>query len=220
MNRLNQWPTYSNASSQKGWMIERALSRHSHKTADQHVVYSKTSSRTGWSINSTWPRPLKRPGKLAVSGNASDTVAVNCHWLSASQVDTLAEDGLDWISHLPNNWPIEILNLSLLGVESFQNKRNQTLSSVDALVQLTQQASYYPVITPNGTCWSYSCCLNLPELGRIRFVVCFRDSQRHGEYAAFVTNRLDWSPRKVISQCCQLRIWPRYMDNRAFQCLD
>lgn len=220
MNKLKQWPTYSNASFRKGWMIERASSRQSNKAADQQVVYSKTSARAGWSMNSAGTRQLEELGKPVGLGSDSEAVVVSCHWLSAHQVDTLAEYSLDWISPLPNSWPIEVQNFSLLGVESFQNKRNRDPSSVDTLVQITQQADYYPVVAPNGTCWSYSCCLHLPELGRVRFVVCFQDSQRRGEYAAFVTNRLDWSPRKVIFQCSQLRIWPSYMGNSASSTLN
>lgn len=148
----------------------------------------------------------ERPQSVAPT-ESSEAMVVDHQWLSAFQVDALAENKLDWISLLPNDWPLEIFNSSLLGVNNFREQWNLSFQSVKALVQITQEARYYPVIFTGETCWSYTCCLELAELGRVRFIVCFRDSARCGKYAALITNRLDWSPRKVISQCFQSYHW-------------
>lgn len=204
MNASNQWVENLGAGSRKGWMLGHVSPRRSNRQPHQ-AAYSKTTSRGGWVLE---PAPssqqTERPQVITLS-KSSEATAVDYQWLSAFQVDALAENELDWISLLPNDWPLAIFNSSVLGVDNFQEQWNRSLQSVEVLVQMTQEAHCYPVIVADETCWSYTCCLQLAELGRVRFVVCFRDSERSGKYAALVTNRLDWSPRKIISryfQCC------------------
>jgi hypothetical protein len=206
MNASNQWVANFDMPSQRGWMLGVALSRHS--SGQPHKVpYPKTASRGGWALSRVSPSCLTRQYKPLVLAAASESRVVNHQWLSAHQVDTLAENGLDWISFLPSDWPLELFNKSMLGVENFQEQWHLSSKSVETLIQMTQEAQYYSMTFDDNTYWSYTCCLQLGELGRVRFIVYFRDSARRGRYAALITNRLDWSPSKVISQCFPCCSW-------------
>jgi hypothetical protein len=191
---------------QKGWMLDMGSAYHLSRQ-QQKINYPKTASSSGWMQSTGSARRLNKRHRPPALSNTSEAIALHPQWLNAHQVDVLADDDLDWISLLPGEWPLEVFNISLPGVENFQSQWHQRSQSVETLVQLTQQAPYYPVSVGGEICWSYTCCLQVPKLGRVRFFVYFRDSARREKYAAFITNRLDWSPHKVISQCLERSCW-------------
>ncbi len=205
-----QRTTPSHSSSKGGWMLSAGSSR-------RRSGYASATAKRGWMLNTATPlskRPSERvalPSPVAVLGPTpsatSEATVIGCEWLSAYQVDALAEKGHDWISLLPGDWQLEISNTALLGIESQGKWSDRLPLSVEELVQITQQAHYYSLSIAGKTYWSYTCCLQISELDRVRFVVC-REGDRGGPYAALITNRLDWSPRKIISQCLPLGIWP------------
>lgn len=211
-----QRTTPSHSLSRGGWMLNSGSSRHVQRSGYANAA----SKKRGWMLNTAAPlskRSSERvalPSPSAVLGHTpsatSEATVIGCEWLSAYQVDALAEKGRDWISLLPGDWQLEISNAALLGIADQGKWSDRLPLSVEELVKITQQAHYYSLSIAGETYWSYTCCLQISELDRVRFVVCFREGDRGGQYAALITNRLDWSPRKIISQCLPLGIWPDF----------
>ncbi len=216
---VKQQTTPARTSSKSGWMLSAGSSR---PASPPRSGGARASSSPGWMLNAMTgskqyaPKAVLPSLPLALLSAApsatSEATVIGCQWLSASQVDALAERGDDWISLLPSEWPLEISNTALLGIADKGQWSHRLPLSVEELVQLTQQAHYYSLSIAGETYWSYTCCLQLSALDRVRFVVCFREGDRRGRYAALITNRLDWSPRKIISQCLPLNIWPDSSD--------
>lgn len=200
-------------------MLSTATPRRVSKPQTQTVAYAKALSRVpahrGWMPSTHSPRPVhkvvRKVNSPALLGNASEAVFLDYQSFCAQQLDDLAADGLDWISLLPLGSALEILNLSLLGVEACSSAWLKAALPVEKLVKLTQTAKHYSVCCSGSMCWSYTCCLQLADIGRVRFVVCRQTDGAADKYAAFITNRLDWSPRKVISQSLQLSTLPNLL---------
>lgn len=192
-------------------MLGTVSPRRVSKPRNRKIAFAKTSScppsHRGWMLSTYSPRPVSEVTKSSnppLVGQASAATFLDYQALSVYQIDALAENSLDWISLLPTGAALDILNLSLLGVESSNSAWHQAALPIEKLVQLTQQAKHYPVRVTDSMRWSYTCCLQLADLGRVRFVVCYQGDQPQGQYVAFITNRLDWSPRKVMAQSLQL----------------
>ena len=208
-----QWIAQSSTLSQRGWMLSPKAPHSAGRTTRFKDSYPQTlKARQGWGLSSTSSTHQAKTLPVVLS-KTSEALAINCHKLSAQLADGLAEKNLDWVSLLTNDWPLEIFNTTLLGVENFQSKWFSRVAYVETLVQLTLEANYYPVTIADQSYWSYTCCLQLAELGRVRFLVYVPDSEHCGKYAALLTNRLDWSPRKIISQYLQLPIWPKLLES-------
>jgi hypothetical protein len=139
------------------------------------------------------------PPSIPIPGKLSGIVLMDSQWLSPSVVDALAEAQQDWISFLQHTWEIELYSLSLLGIGNEANSLKHCRITVQEIISLTLQASYHCLIVLQDMYWCYTCCLEVVGLGRVRLVVCFNNSQRTGNPAVFLTNRLAWSPQTVLT---------------------
>lgn len=200
-----QWLEHSSVVQPQGWMNNCSSSR-----------YLRTSSKT--SYHQTSPRDEQKSKAFplstlvscsqlknqAVLGYTTQARIIDCRCLSPDLVDTLAEKDRDWISLLTSNWQLEINNNSVLGIKISRRALHQSPLSTAALVQLTKASNYYPAVLSNAKYWLYTCILALDNVGKTRFVICSKDSTQPVRYAVFLTNRLDWSPCNIISQCLEL----------------
>jgi hypothetical protein len=152
----------------------------------------------------------------------SEVALFDHDWLSTPVVDPLADQQQDWIGLLQSDWKIELYNLNLLGLKDEKNNLKHSCLSVQELIFLIRDVQYKPLIIFHQQHWGYTCCLQIAGLGRVRLVVCFNNPQCFGRYAAFVTNRLDWSARHVISHWIQHHPATNlYGKNSAFEfCLE
>ena len=69
--------------------------------------------------------------------------------------------------------------------------------------------------------WCFAINIRIPDLGKVRLVISYSDAKLDGTYAALVTNRTDWSARKVIESYMQR--WPIetfYQDSKGQLGLD
>jgi hypothetical protein len=125
------------------------------------------------------------------------TVIVEEPFLSSHQVDVLADAECDWMSLLHPNWQINLSSCRLLGVED-EVLPNTAYLSISNLVPLTLKAPYQSIIVYEQTYWTYTFCSQVIGLGRVRIVIKFDNPQLIGEYTVLVTNRLAWSPRRIL----------------------
>jgi hypothetical protein len=115
-------------------------------------------------------------------------------------IDSLAENQQDWVSLLQHDWEMEIYGFSLLGVQCDEKRLKRTRLMIQDFVALTLQSTCQCLKIFQQLHWYYSCCLQVVGLGRVRVVISFDDPQKAGGYAVLFCNRLDWSPRSVLSR--------------------
>lgn len=133
---------------------------------------------------------------LAPPLNQTAFVWIESLELSPHLIDRLADAQQDWISHLPDDWEVDLHPMGLTGELQLNNLSGATVTDLIALVRHT---SLQPVTIAAQTHWCYTCCVRLVGIGRIRLVLSFHQAQPEGNYTALATNRLDWSPRTVIT---------------------
>ena len=195
MQTLEQRAAQANSKHRKGWMTGTS---------------SSSAHKKGWITDTTAPHYPKQQNRPTILRKTSEAITVNCQSLSANLIDTLAQSGLDWISLLSGKWRSAASTLSLPGIG---NSWDTTPFVIETWVQATQQEKYYPVVLHNEKYWIYTHSLYSPELGRVRFVVCRRDRDKSDKYVALITNRLDWSPSNIISQCLGTDKWPGLLED-------
>ena len=69
--------------------------------------------------------------------------------------------------------------------------------------------------------WYFALNLSIPDLGKVRLVISYSDASLEGTYAVIVTNRTDWSAKKIIES--YLQRWPIetfYQDSKGHLGLD
>ncbi|MBD2095829.1 hypothetical protein H6F90_11785 [Trichocoleus sp. FACHB-591] len=120
-------------------------------------------------------------------------------------VDELAEARLDWITLLHGEWSIDLCNFNLLSDGKQAVFQNKEIRRADDLVSFIPQSHYQPVITAQQMHWIYTCCVHIVKLGRVRMVIDFKACDSHKNPIIFATNRLDWSPRKVLQHWFERR---------------
>lgn len=195
MQTVEQWATQTNSKHKKGWITKPS---------------SSSAHKKGWITSTTAPHHLRQQNKPTIFGKTSEAITVNCQSLSACLIDTLAQSGLDWISLLSGSWRSGVSTFSLPGIG---NSWNITPFVIETWVQVTPQENYYLAVLDNEKYWIYTHILYSPELGRVRFVVCRRDRDKSDKYVALITNRLDWSPSNIISQCLGTDKWSGLLED-------
>ena len=139
---------------------------------------------------------------LEPAANQSKICLMDGRWVAPEMVDYCNERNYDWIGLLQADREIELYRLSLPRVKRLKRQRSCNMAISD-LVKLTCPAPYQDIRVSQHTYWSYTCSLQVVGFGKVRFVVYFDNPQKKGSFIAFVTNRLDWSARKILQHWTQ-----------------
>ena len=86
---------------------------------------------------------------------------------------------------------------------------------------LIPKNAYHKVTISEKDYWCFALNLTIPDLGKVRLVISFDNAELQGTYAALVSNRTDWSAKKVIET--YLQRWPIetfYQDSKGHLGLD
>lgn len=142
---------------------------------------------------------LRSAGSLELSPKV---ILMDSRWLSPDVVDSLSDRHHDWIGLLQANREIELSSLNLPGVSGFQVQK-PGCTTISKVVEITLQAPYQIVDVSQQLHWSYTCCFSVVGLGRVRFGVYFNNPDLVGPYVALLTNRLDWSASRILTQWTQ-----------------
>lgn len=132
-----------------------------------------------------------------------ETVFLDKQSLYSDLVDDLGEAQCNWIGMLHSNWEIDLTSFSLPGAVQHEGSFETAYLSIRELVSLTLQLGYEPVLIEQQTYWVYTVCLRVAGLGRVRLVFSFDTPHLTSECTVLATNRLDWSPRRIIAQSLQ-----------------
>lgn len=182
----------------------------------QWVTECETAIGGRWaSANSTTSRAHDQADNRQCS---SEATLLDRDWFTTEVVDSLADRQQDWIGMLQDDWRLELYSLDSLGIQEEQGTSKHSCLSVADLVSLIHKMRYEPLTLAYQQHWGYTCCLQIAGLGRVRLVVYFNNSQCFGQHTVLVTNRLDWSPRRILAQWLQHRSATNlYSRNPAFK---
>lgn len=130
----------------------------------------------------------------------SGTVFLDQGSMSSLIVDQLEELQRNWIGTLGFEWELDPSGGSWGAAEAKEGKpRSLTLHQLIASIQ----PSRYESIVIGQTYWVHTVCLRVVGLGRVRLVLCFDNPELVGKCIVLATDRLDWSPRNILTQWLQ-----------------
>lgn len=134
------------------------------------------------------------------------TVLMDSWFLSPELVDVLAQQHKDWISLIKSNRKLEVASFSVRDEQGRTIRINGAHIKVDALVALLPPTAYKPITIGETTYYCFTKSVRIPSLGRVRLVICFGNPELTGTYAVLVTNRRDWTAKKILQR--YLQRWP------------
>jgi hypothetical protein len=135
-----------------------------------------------------------------------ETVLMDSWYLSPELVEILAQYHKDWISLLKNNRKLEVASFSVRDEQGRAIRIKGAHIKVDALVGLLPPTAYKPITIGETTYYCFTKSVRIPSLGRVRIVICFSNPELTGTYAVLVTNRRDWTAKKILQR--YLQRWP------------
>lgn len=127
----------------------------------------------------------------------------------------------DWISILKKNRNLETNSFVLKDATGKRIPLAGPHIQVEDLVPLIPATAYRPITVGDQTYWTFTLAVRLPGLGKARLVISFENAQLTGTYAVLITNRVDWTARRIIAT--YLQRWPIetfYQDGKGHLGLD
>jgi SRSO17 transposase len=150
-----------------------------------------------------------------------ETVLMDSWYLSEELVKTLAEQKKDWVSLLKKNRNVESHSFTLRDAQGQVVTFSKPHIKIEDLVPLIPKYSYKKVTISNKNYWCFSLKVRVPSLGKVRIVISYDNADLTGTYAVLVSNRTDWSAKRMIT--AYLQRWPIetfYQDSKGHLGLD
>ena len=148
-------------------------------------------------------------------------VLMDSWYLAPLIIECLQKHGLDWVSLLKKNRKIETASFTLRDAEGKKIEIAGPHVKVEELVKLIPARAFKSVKVDEKEYWYFALNLSIPDLGKVRLVISYSDASLEGTYAVIVTNRTDWSAKKIIES--YLQRWPIetfYQDSKGHLGLD
>ena len=148
-------------------------------------------------------------------------VLMDSWFLCAEVAEALAELKKDWVSLLKKNRNLEVNSFTLRDAQGQKIALPSPHIKVEELVPLIPPSAYTPVKIGEREDWYFALNLRVPGLGKVRLVISFANAELTGTYAVLVSNRTDWSAKKLLET--YLQRWPIetfYQDSKGHLGLD
>ncbi len=149
------------------------------------------------------------------------TVLMDSWYLSEELVKTLAKKKKDWVSILKKNRNVESHSFTLRDVEGQVIQFSKPHIKIEDLVSFIPKSSYKKVTISDKEYWCFSLKVRVPSLGKVRIVISYDNPDLKGTYAVLISNRIDWSAKRIIK--AYLQRWPIetfYQDSKGNLGLD
>lgn len=150
-----------------------------------------------------------------------ETVLMDSWYLSEELVKSLADQKKNWVSLLKKNRNIESHSFILRDAAGEVIKFSKPQIKVHALVPLIPKSAYKKVTISDKEYWCFTLKVRVSSLGKVRIVISYDNEDLEGTYAILVSNRLDWSAKRIIT--AYLQRWPIetfYQDSKGHLGLD
>jgi SRSO17 transposase len=141
--------------------------------------------------------------------------------LCAELVEELAKLEKDWGSLLKKNRNLEVNSFTWRDAQGQKVVLAGPQIKVEELVPLIPRSASTPVRIGEREYWYFALNLRVPGLGKVRIVISFGNTELTGPYAVLVSNRRDWSAKKLLET--YLQRWPIetfYQDSKGHLGLD
>jgi SRSO17 transposase len=143
-------------------------------------------------------------------------------WFLCEEVATaLARLAKDWGSLLKKNRNLAVSSFTLRDGQGQEVAFAGPHIKVEDLVPLIPRSAYTQGTIGEREYWYFALNLRVPGLGKVRIVISFENGDLTGTYAVLVSNRTDWSAKKILET--YLRRWPIetfYQDSKGHLGLD
>ena len=149
------------------------------------------------------------------------TVLMDSWFLCAEVAEELAKLQKDWVSLLKKNRNLEVNSFTLRDAQGQKVALVGPHIKVEDLVLLIPRSAYTHVTIGEREYWYFALNLRVPGLGKVRLVVSFGNAELTGTYAVLVSNRTDWTAKKILET--YLQRWPIetfYQDSKGHLGLD
>jgi SRSO17 transposase len=159
--------------------------------------------------------------KAVERGLPFQVVLMDSWYLSEDVVAVLREHQKDWVSLLKKNRNLEVHSFTLRDEQGQVVPLEGPHIQVQELVPLIPHSAYQKVTVAEKEYWCFTLSLRVPGLGKVRLVISFENPELTGTYAVLVSNRTDWSAKKIIAT--YLQRWPIetfYQDGKGHLGLD
>lgn len=134
------------------------------------------------------------------------TLLMDSWYLSGDLVDFLKSKNKDWVSLLKANRNLEAYSIRLKDETGQRVQFDDPHIKVEALLPLIPKTAFRPIQVGQRTYWCFTLSVRIPTLGKVRIVISFETAALTGTYAVLITNRRDWSTKKILSKYMQR--WP------------
>jgi hypothetical protein len=142
-------------------------------------------------------------------------------FLCAEVAEELAKLEKDWGSLLKKNRNLEVHSFTVRDAQGQKVALEGPHIKVEELVPLIPRSAYTKVTIGEREYWYFALNLRVPGLGKVRLVISFAKAELTGTYAVLVSNRTDWSAKKILETYVQR--WPIetfYQDSKGHLGLD
>jgi hypothetical protein len=149
------------------------------------------------------------------------TVLMDSWFLCAEMAEELATLKKDWVSLLKKNRNLDVNSFLLRDAQGQKVVLEGPHIKVEELVPLIPPSAYTQVTLGERDYWYFALNLRVPGLGKVRIVLSFGNAELTGTYAVLVSNRTDWSAKKILET--YLQRWPIetfYQDSKGHLGLD
>jgi len=149
------------------------------------------------------------------------TVLMDSWFLCTEVAEALAKVKKDWVSLLKKNRNLEVHSFTLRDSEGKPLALEGPHIKVEDLVALIPRTAFTKVLIGQQAYWYFALNLRVPGLGKVRLVISFEKADLTGTSAVLVSNRTDWSAKKILET--YLKRWPIetfYQDSKGHLGLD
>jgi SRSO17 transposase len=148
-------------------------------------------------------------------------VLIDSWYLSPDLVEALARPGIDWVSLLKKNRNLEVASFTLKEERGKKIKLSGPHIKVEDMVPMIPKSAYKKETISGKDYWYFAINVRVPSLGKVRLVISYGNAELEGTYAVLISNRSDWSAKKIIET--YLQRWPIetfYQDSKGNLGLD
>jgi SRSO17 transposase len=142
-------------------------------------------------------------------------------FLSPALIERLNKHEVNWISILKKNRNLESNSFELKDAQGQPIRLSESLIQVQDLVKLIPPSAFKPVEIKDRTFYTFTFCVRIPTLGKVRLVISYQKADLSGTYVVLVTNGLNWNAKSIIE--AYLLRWPIetfYQDGKQLLGLD
>ena len=192
-----------------------------HKQVDEHLLQDAEFAALHAQFRTKIALAIALIEKAVEHAVPFQTVLMDSWFLGAEVAEELAKRKKDWVSLLKKNRNLDVNSFTVRDAQGQKVTLTGPHIKVDELVPLIPPSASTKVTIGERDYWYFALHVRVPGLGKVRIVLSFGNAELTGTYAVLVSNRTDWSAKKILET--YLQRWPIetfYQDSKGHLGLD